>query len=60
MPGRVVRVPNLKSGDPNFNSRSDNLLVLSQVDPALSPRLCLSIGQLGFLTRISAPIKNLS
>ena len=36
MPGRVVRVPDLKSGDPDFKSRSDNLLVLSQVDPALS------------------------
>ena len=46
MPGRVVRVPDLKSGDNDFKSRSDNLLVLSQVDPALSPRLCLSIGQL--------------
>ena len=45
MAGRVVRVPDLKSGDPDFKSRSDNLLVLSQVDPALSPRLCLSIGQ---------------
>ena len=58
MPGRVVRVPDLKTGDPDFKSRSDNLLVLSQVDPALSPRLCLSIDLLGFLTRISAPIRN--
>ena len=58
MPGRVGRVPDLKSGDPDFKSRSDNLLVLSQADPILSPRLWLSIGQLGFLNRISAPIKN--
>ena len=58
MPDRVVRVPDLKSGDPDFKSRSDNLLVLSQVDPALTPRLCLSIDLLGFLTRISAPIKS--
>ena len=27
MPGRVVRVPDLKTGDPDFKSRSDNLLV---------------------------------
>ena len=47
MPGRVGRLPDLKSRDPDFKSRSDNLLVLCQVDPALSPRLCLSIAQLG-------------
>ena len=42
--GRVVRVPDLKSGDPEFKSRSDHQLDLFEVVPCSTPRLRLYIG----------------
>ena len=54
--GRVVRASDLKSGDPEFGSRSDHLLDLFQVVPGSTPWLRLYIAnwsascQLGFLT----------
>ena len=54
--GRVVRVPDLKSGDPEFKSRPDHQLDLSQVVLGSTPRLLLYIAnwfascQLGFLS----------
>ena len=39
--GRVVRMPDLKSGDPNFKSHSDQQLDLFQVAPASTPPLRL-------------------
>ena len=37
--GRVVRVLDFKSGDPEFKSRSDHCLDLFEVDPGSTPRL---------------------
>ena len=54
--GRLVRVPDLKSGGPGFKSRSDHYLDLFSVVPSSTPRSCLYIAnwfascQLGFLT----------
>ena len=42
--GQVVR--DLKSGDPEFKSHPDHQLVLFQVVPGSTPRLCLYISQL--------------
>ena len=36
--GRVVRTPDLKSGDPEFKSRADQLLNLFQVVPGSTAR----------------------
>ena len=55
---RVVKVPDLKSGDPEFKSCSDHLLDLFQVSPGSTPRLHLYIAnwsascQLRFLIRL--------
>ena len=37
----MVRVLDLKSGDPKFKFSSDQLLDLSQVVPGSTPQLCL-------------------
>ena len=53
--GRVVRAQDLKSGDPEFKSRSDHYLDLFELVPGSTPRLRLYIAnwsascQLGFL-----------
>ena len=52
----MVRARDLKSGDPEFKSRSDHWLDLFEVVPGSTPGLCLYIAnwsascQLGFLT----------
>ena len=52
----VVRAPDLKSGDPEFGSRSDHQLEVFQVVPGLTPWLRFykanwsASCQLGFLT----------
>ena len=52
--GRVVRAPDLKSGDPEFKSRPDHQLDLFQVEPGSTPRLrsycLLPVGILNLLS----------
>ena len=56
--GRVVRAPDLKSGDSEFKSRSDHLRDLFEVVPGSTPWLRLykanwsASCQLGFLTEL--------
>ena len=53
--GRVVKASDLKSGDPEFGSRSDHQLDLFEVIPSSVPRLRLLHSQLVCLLPVEIP-----